>query len=78
MSECKLDHSHEDVRKKYEEQSSFLPEEVESLFKRFFAIEHPQPILNEVFHLLKKYDLASEEEKKKRNEQLNVVINNRL
>ena len=76
MSECKLDHSHEDVRLKYEQQKDFLPHEMAPLFESFFKEEHTQDILNEVFHLLKKYDLASEEEKKQRENRLNLVLKN--
>lgn len=76
MGECKLDHMHDDVRKKYEEQESFLPEELKPLFQGFFAEEHTQDILNEVFHLLKKYDLASEAEKEERNRRLFLVVKN--
>lgn len=76
MSECKLDHSHEDVREKYEQQKDFLPHELAPLFESFFKKEHTQDILNEVFHLLKKYDLASEDERKQRENRLNLVLNN--
>jgi hypothetical protein len=76
MSECKLNHSQEDVKSKYESQAAFLPEEMKPLFDRFFAKEHTQEILNEVFHLLKKYDLATEEEKSERTNRLNMVLNN--
>ncbi|WP_066288565.1 group-specific protein [Bacillus sp. FJAT-29937] len=76
MSECKLDHSHEDVREKYEQQKDFLPHEMAPLFESFFKKEHTQDILNEVFHLLKKYDLASEDERKQRENRLNLVLKN--
>jgi len=76
MAECKIDHSHEEVRKKYAEQSPFLPEETKPLFDQFFNGEHTQDILNQVFHLLKKYDLASEEEKKERNSRIYMVLKN--
>jgi hypothetical protein len=76
MSECKLDHSHTDVKSKYESQAEFLPEEMKGLFEQFFVKEHTQDILNEVFHLLKKYDLASEEEKSERTNRLTMVLKN--
>jgi len=76
MSECKLDHSQEDVKSKYESQAAFLPEEMKSLFNQFFAKEHTQDLLNEVFHLLKKYDLASAEEQNERNNRLFLVLKN--
>lgn len=76
MSECKIDHTAEDVRKKYESQMEFLPEDMQSLFEQFFAEEHTQEILNDVFHLLKKYDLVSDEEKEARNQRLYLVLKN--
>ncbi|MGA9226345.1 MAG: hypothetical protein WB217_08400 [Mesobacillus sp.] len=76
MGECKIDHSHEDVKNKYESQMEFLPEDMSALFSIFFQEEHTQDILNEVFHLLKKYDLVTEEEKSERNNRLYLVLNN--
>jgi hypothetical protein len=76
MSECKLDHSLEDVRNKYESQAAFLPEEMKPLFGQFLTKEHTQELLNEMFHLLKKYDLASEEERNERNNRLLLVLKN--
>jgi hypothetical protein len=76
MSECKLDHIKEDVKNKYESQAAFLPEDIKPLFNQFFAQEHTQDLLNEVFHLLKKYDLASEEERNARNNRLLLVLKN--
>jgi hypothetical protein len=76
MSECKLDHSQEDVRNKYESQAAFLPEDMKPLFEQFLAKDHTQDLLNEVFHLLKKYDLATEEEKNERNNRLFLVLKN--
>ncbi|GLB60851.1 hypothetical protein [Cytobacillus sp. NCCP-133] len=76
MSECKLDHSLEDVQKKFEQQEPFLPDEMKPLFQSFFKEEHTQDLLNEVFHLLKKFDLASDEEKSERVNRLNLVLKN--
>ncbi|MEH7352867.1 hypothetical protein V7150_04735 [Neobacillus drentensis] len=76
MSDCKLDHSQEDVISKYESQAAFLPEEMKPLFNQFFTKDHTQAILNEVFHLLKKYDLASVEEQNERNNRLYLVLKN--
>ncbi|MBB6445371.1 group-specific protein [Bacillus benzoevorans] len=70
MSECKLDHTHDDVRKKYESQLEFLPKEMHPLFEHFFASQHSQQVLNGLFHLLKKYDLVSDEEKEERNKKI--------
>jgi hypothetical protein len=77
MSECKLNHTHEDVQNKYESQAEFLPADMKPLFTTFFEKEQTQEQLNEVFHLLKKYDLASEEVKNERNAQLNLVLTKR-
>lgn len=76
MSECKLNHTHEDVQNKYQSQLKFLPKEILSLFERFFAAEHTQQELNELFHLLKKYDLISDEEKVERNKRMMLLLNN--
>ncbi|MEH7345900.1 hypothetical protein V7122_18830 [Bacillus sp. JJ1532] len=76
MSECKLDHSLEDVKLKYGQQKEFLPNSMAPLFEAFFNEEHTQDILNEVFHLLKKYDLATEDEKVQRENRLNLVLKN--
>jgi hypothetical protein len=74
MSQCTIDHSSEDVQKKYESQKEFLPKELLELFNTFFMKTHTQETLNEVFHLLKKYDLSSEEEKLTRNEKFLLVL----
>lgn len=76
MSECKLNHSHDDVKNKYESQEAFLPEDMKPLFEQFFSNEHTQDLLNEVFHLLKKYDLASEDDRNERNNRLYMVLKN--
>ena len=76
MSNCQLDHSHEDVQKKYESQKEFLPEDMTPLFQLFFSKEHTQTDYNEMFHLLKKYDLSSDEEKENRNTQLRLLLKN--
>lgn len=74
MSQCNLDHSIDDVLKKYQSQMEFLPAEMIELFNRFFAGSHSQETLNEVFHLLKKYDLSSDEEKQSRNVKLFLTL----
>ncbi|WP_079509224.1 group-specific protein [Mesobacillus jeotgali] len=76
MGECNINHSKEDVKKKYEAQREYLPEDIQSLFSSFFMEEHTQDILNEVFHLLKKYDLAAEEERNERDNRLKLVLYN--
>lgn len=76
MSECKLNHTHEDVKNKFESQAEFLPLDLKEKFTLFFQKEHSQELLNEVFHLLKKYDLASDEEKEVRNKRLSLILQN--
>jgi len=76
MSECKLDHSLEDVKDKYEQQKEFLPAELIPFFEAFFQKDHTQQILNDVFHLLKKYDLSSDDEKTNRANRLSLVLKN--
>ncbi|WP_449539813.1 hypothetical protein [Ferdinandcohnia sp. Marseille-Q9671] len=66
MSTCNLDHSKEDVFKKLKSQDSFLPKEIFEAAGEFLTGDRTQSELNELFHLLKKYDLATEEEQLKR------------
>lgn len=77
MGKCTIDHSFDDVKNKYESQLSILPDELKPLFNPFFAGTHTQEVLNEVFHLLKKYDLVSEEERAERNKQLKDMLENK-
>lgn len=67
MSKCTIDHSLADVRNKLEEQRAFLPEELYKNGLLYLNAQRDQTTLNEVFHLLKKYDLASEEVREERN-----------
>ncbi|QKH05335.1 group-specific protein [Bacillus cereus] len=71
---CNIDHSIEDVMNKLESQKSFLSEGIFKGLKNFLQGNHSQEILNDVFHLLKKYDLVSEEEREARNNQLLLII----
>ncbi|MED0873054.1 hypothetical protein [Bacillus mobilis] len=71
---CNIDHSMEDVMNKLESQKDFLPEVIFKELKGFLQGNHSQEILNDVFHLLKKYDLVSEEERETRNTQLLLII----
>ncbi|MED0952334.1 hypothetical protein [Bacillus mobilis] len=71
---CNIDHSMEDVMNKLESQKDFLPEVIFKEAKGFLQGNHSQEILNDVFHLLKKYDLVSEEEREMRNTQLLLII----
>ena len=76
MGECKVDHSPEDVRNKYANMEPHLPDELKPLFGEFLAGEHTQEIWNEVFHLLKKYDLASGDDREEKNNRLYMVLRN--
>ncbi|MBJ8108597.1 group-specific protein [Bacillus cereus group sp. N6] len=71
---CNIDHSMEDVMSKLESQKSFLPEVIFKELKVFLRGNHSQEILNDIFHLLKKYGLVSEEEREMRNTQLLLII----
>ncbi|MGM8211524.1 hypothetical protein ACLIBH_01895 [Virgibacillus sp. W0430] len=75
MGTCNIDHSLADVRKKLSDQSEFLPEHITKQCRILLTNEPDQLLLNELFHLLKKYDLASETEKQKRNEQIVQLTN---
>lgn len=67
MSHCPIDHSLADVQKKLGEQQAYLPVEIHDKCQQFLTETRSQETLNEVFHLLKKYDLASDEVKAERN-----------
>ncbi|EJR65347.1 hypothetical protein IIO_01531 [Bacillus cereus VD115] len=72
---CNIDHSIEDVMNKLESQKGFLPETLFKDLNGFLQNKHSQEIINEIFHLLKKYDLVSEEERETRNAQLLHIMN---
>lgn len=74
MGKCHIDHSHEDVVKKLQSQEAYLPGNLTERLDQFLKNELPQETLNELFHLLKKYDLASEIEREERNEKLTALI----
>lgn len=70
MSRCTIDHTVEDVVRKLNEQQAFIPEAIYEDGMRLLAETIEQDTLNELFHLLKKYDLADEDEREHRNEKL--------
>lgn len=74
MSKCNIDHSREDVVGKLQSQVEFLPKDLAGELGRFLQGEKPQETLNEVFHLLKKYDLASENERGERDLKLRHIV----
>lgn len=77
MGECKLDHSLEDVTQKLKDQRSFLSLEMVQDWHIFLEKNVTQETLNESFHLLKKYDLASEQEKKDRDQQMKQLFSSK-
>ena len=70
MSACNLDHTLGDVVKKLSNQKSFLPEDLFVESSQLLEQKPDQHTLNELFHFLKKYDLATEVEKNDRNDKL--------
>jgi len=74
MSNCKIDHTVEDVNNKLNEQENFLPTELFEGSRQFLKGKPEQEKLNSLFHLLKKYDLASNEVKAERNGNLKLLI----
>ncbi|WP_425288593.1 hypothetical protein [Salibacterium halotolerans] len=74
MGSCPIDHSLDDVKQKLEDQKDVMPAALYHDTARFFHDEQPQSILNEGFHLLKKYDLAGQEEKENRNAALQQLL----
>lgn len=74
MSKCDIDHSKQDVVEKLQSQKEFMPSELYELVESYLEGDTSQENLNELFHLLKKYDLASEEEQSERNDKLKKLI----
>jgi hypothetical protein len=70
VSSCNLDHSLDDVKKKLVDQSPFLIPAIAEKCSQYLTVTQSQNDLNELFHLLKKYDLASDEEREIRNQKL--------
>ncbi len=73
MSKCNIDHSYDDVMKKLESQKDFLSQGTYEKSIQILESNPDQLKLNELFHLLKKYDLASDEEKRARDEKIKVL-----
>ncbi|MGE7907120.1 hypothetical protein ACQKNS_22235 [Peribacillus sp. NPDC094092] len=74
MGACNLNHSQQDVRLKFESQKAFLPTELGQTLDRYLEKGNSQETLNELFHLLKKYDLSSRGEQESRNEKLKRMM----
>ncbi|MFA9556956.1 hypothetical protein ACERII_06620 [Evansella sp. AB-rgal1] len=75
MGECKLDHSMHDVKTKLEQQAPYLSPSLLKDVQRFLMSDVTQHNLNEVFHLLKKFDLSSKEEQSERSNRMQQLIN---
>ena len=75
MSSCPIDHSLEDVQKKLSEQESFLPAAIADGVNSYLTTNVSQEALNDIFHLLKKYDLATAEERTERDAQFAKYMN---
>ncbi|SDI72878.1 group-specific protein [Natribacillus halophilus] len=67
MGSCPIDHTPEEVQKKLQSQREFLPTDVYDKSVHLLQQEQAQETLNELFHLLKKYDLAEPQEQEQRN-----------
>lgn len=74
MGECRLNHTVADVQKKLSEQAPFLPEERADQLVALLATDLTQEQLNELFHLLKKYDLATPEERLQRDAKMAELL----
>ncbi|ARF17445.1 group-specific protein [Sporosarcina ureae] len=74
MSKCTIDHTQRDVLEKLEEQQQYMPKELVGNCELFLSKPLNQETLNEVFHLLKKYDLATGEERAERNNKLQQLF----
>ncbi len=74
MSTCDLDHTVESVVQKLESQKEFLGPSLYEELRRFLTEKQNQETLNELFHLLKKYDLSSVEKQEERNQKMSKLI----
>lgn len=74
MGHCPIDHSLADVQKKLSEQETFLSSVIVEGIKKYLTEDVSQEALNDIFHLLKKYDLADAKERTKRDTKLAKYI----
>ncbi|MCK2004835.1 group-specific protein [[Brevibacterium] frigoritolerans] len=74
MGVCNLNHSQQDVRLKFESQKAFLPTQLTQTLDQYLEKGNSQETLNELFHLLKKYDLSTQEEQESRNDKLKRIM----
>ncbi|NEW05906.1 group-specific protein [Paenibacillus sp. SYP-B3998] len=78
MEKCNIDHFHCDIIRKLESQQAFLPKLIVEEMHSFLKNTQSQQTLNELFHLLKKYDLVSKEEQEEKNQRLIQLISDQL
>lgn len=74
MSKCTIDHTQQDVVQKLNEQQTFMPQELVESGNVFLNSQLSQETLNKVFHLLKKYDLATEVERAERDSKMQQLF----
>ncbi|MBP2003789.1 group-specific protein [Halobacillus andaensis] len=74
MGSCNIDHTVEDTRKKLEGQKDYLPGKLYAESNSFLNESPSQEELNELFHLLKKYDLSSVKEQEERNSKIKELV----
>ncbi|WP_166001100.1 50S ribosomal protein L7ae [Bacillus sp. Cs-700] len=74
MGKCTIDHSYEDVKTKLDNQSPYMPDALVQEAYDFLHQTIIQETLNELFHLLKKYDLASEQDRRNRDAELRKLM----
>jgi hypothetical protein len=74
MGKCNLDHSLESVIQKLGSQKEFLPQSLHEDLHQFLTKEHGQETLNDLFHLLKKYDLSSGADQEERNQKMKKLM----
>ncbi|MFB4164053.1 hypothetical protein ACE1TI_09460 [Alteribacillus sp. JSM 102045] len=74
MSSCSIDHSKESVLEKLESQKPYLPSSIYQSCSNLLLKEPSQHILNELFHLLKKYDLKDEAEQQDRDKKIKALV----
>ena len=77
MSTCNIDHSTSEVTRKLHSQREFLPASLFEFGLAYLQREPSQNELNELFHLLKKYDLIPNEEQEARNACMTNLISKR-
>ncbi|PGS48468.1 group-specific protein [Bacillus sp. AFS041924] len=74
MGKCNLNHSKKDVQDKLDFQRNYLPDRITDDLDLLLRTECSQEILNEIFHLIKKYDLSTNAEQELRNKRLSDLL----